>query len=262
MQKTDNRRFKNARESIVIAIALAAVFGLGWGFGLAATSSSVKEVSITFQIIFSLLISLQGLLLFILHGIRNPDARALWKKWFCGSRLSGFKLLYTVTSATSEVNQSASAGTCTASLAYTLPNKGDISDNNLFIDENKNLEKPDLELSVVQNVNADESIECKTNLSALHDDEIHGIDQSESTLMILSNGDERQEDEQTYDTESSFKLLEDDARSEEEKVDLSSMFLSRHVKDEVGYLLMPLDDASEDNRSDEGASCTSVCLPA
>ena len=69
------------RRDIIIAIGLATLFGLGWGLGLLATSSDIKELTFTFQIIFSLFVGSQGLLLLILHGFRSSDARKEWKFW-------------------------------------------------------------------------------------------------------------------------------------------------------------------------------------
>ena len=65
----------------IIAFGLSVVFGLGWGLGLAATSSDAKEVTFVFQVIFSIFVSAQGILIFILHGLRSPDARLVWKTW-------------------------------------------------------------------------------------------------------------------------------------------------------------------------------------
>ena len=70
------------KRHLVIALGLSTIFGLGWGFGLAATGSSVKEVTFAFQLLFSIFVGLQGVLIFILHGLRSQDARALWKSWF------------------------------------------------------------------------------------------------------------------------------------------------------------------------------------
>ena len=57
---------------------MAVMFGLGWGFGLLATSYPVEEVTITFQVLFSIFVGAQGALLFLLHGMRNADARRVW----------------------------------------------------------------------------------------------------------------------------------------------------------------------------------------
>jgi hypothetical protein len=72
--------FKLYRENLIIALSLAVVFGLGWGFGLLATSYPVEELTITFQVLFSIFVGAQGALLFLLHGVRNSDARGVWKR--------------------------------------------------------------------------------------------------------------------------------------------------------------------------------------
>lgn len=81
--------FKTHRENLTISLSLAIVFGLGWGFGLLSTSHSAEDVTITFQVLFSIFVGAQGILLFLLHGVRNPDARKTWKGWLTStSRLS------------------------------------------------------------------------------------------------------------------------------------------------------------------------------
>ena len=83
----------------VIAIGLSIVFGLGWGLGLAATSSNVEEVTFTFQVIFSIFVGSQGLLILIFHGIRSETVRKEWVrqlkklpcvKYMCSHHYSAF----------------------------------------------------------------------------------------------------------------------------------------------------------------------------
>lgn len=69
------------KRHLLIAVGLATIFGLGWGFGLAATSSSTKEVTFAFQLIFSIFVGFQGVLIFILHGVRSPEVRRTWQFW-------------------------------------------------------------------------------------------------------------------------------------------------------------------------------------
>ena len=73
---------KQIRRHLIIAVGLATVFGLGWGFGLAATSTSVEEVTFVFQLIFGIFVGSHGVLIFILHGLRSEEARNTWKSWF------------------------------------------------------------------------------------------------------------------------------------------------------------------------------------
>ena len=69
-------------QKFLIMIILSITLGLSWGIGFFATSHDILPVVITFQAIFTVVVGIHGVLLFILHGIRNPDARALWKKMF------------------------------------------------------------------------------------------------------------------------------------------------------------------------------------
>ena len=68
--------------NFTIAATLAVVFGLGWALGLAATSLPVKELTLTFQILFSIFVGVQGILLFLLHGVRNKDICNIWIQCF------------------------------------------------------------------------------------------------------------------------------------------------------------------------------------
>ena len=76
--KKERSKMKAMRTHFTIAATLAVVFGLGWALGLAATSLPVKELTLTFQILFSIFVGAQGVLLFLLHGVRNQDIRNIW----------------------------------------------------------------------------------------------------------------------------------------------------------------------------------------
>ena len=80
--KDTHAKTKAYKAKFTIAAILAVMFGLGWTLGLAATSVPVKEFSLTFQILFSIFVGAQGVLIFLLHGVRNQDIRKLWKRWF------------------------------------------------------------------------------------------------------------------------------------------------------------------------------------
>ena len=82
---------RDYRKLVVIAFSLSVMFGLGWIFGL-ITSVPTAAVSIASQYIFSICIGLQGVFIFILHGVRSPDARKTWRRWlywlFCCKKVS------------------------------------------------------------------------------------------------------------------------------------------------------------------------------
>ena len=68
--------------NVLIAGGLALMLGLGWGFGLAASSHKISELACTFQFVFSFFVSCQGLFLLIFHGVRSNDAKETWRSWF------------------------------------------------------------------------------------------------------------------------------------------------------------------------------------
>ena len=59
------------------------VFGLGWGLVLLAMSTRVIGITIGFQVIFTLFVGAQGLLMLIFHGFHSEKARdpEVWKQW-------------------------------------------------------------------------------------------------------------------------------------------------------------------------------------
>ncbi len=73
---------EQVRRFALIAIGLSVVFGLGWGLGLAASSSDIEELTFVFQVLFSVFVGSQGVIIFVLHGLRSKDARLVWKSWF------------------------------------------------------------------------------------------------------------------------------------------------------------------------------------
>ena len=149
------------RDNLIIALSLAVVFGLGWGFGLLTTSSSIHGLTTTFQVIFSIFVGAQGVLLFLLHGVRNSDARGVWKGWLISFgtttglsylKLSSSNKSTTRTPETANISQTSG----TATLSRTLPRKVDTAKENLSIVATKEVtscfdgeeEKLDLSLNV------------------------------------------------------------------------------------------------------------------
>ena len=89
-------KLEATKKHFTIAMALAVMFGLGWAFGLASTSLPVKELTITFQVVFSLFVGLQGFLILLFHGLRNMEVRNIWRKWLRMAANAG-KSLYSIT---------------------------------------------------------------------------------------------------------------------------------------------------------------------
>ena len=79
---TDKSALAFVRKNAKIAFSLVILFGLGWGFGLAASGTPSEEATFTLQLLFAIFVGCQGTLIFVLHGIRKAEARDEWKKWF------------------------------------------------------------------------------------------------------------------------------------------------------------------------------------
>ena len=78
---TEKSTLAFVRKNAIIAFTLAILFGLGWGFGLAASGTPSEEATFTLQLLFTIFVGCQGILIFVLHGIRKAEARDEWKKW-------------------------------------------------------------------------------------------------------------------------------------------------------------------------------------
>ncbi len=86
LRKTPSKIERSAtaklKQHFIIALTLSLLFGLGWGVGLAATSSiPVAELSYTLQTVFVLLTSFQGLWIFMMNCVRPEEARRVWQSW-------------------------------------------------------------------------------------------------------------------------------------------------------------------------------------
>jgi len=71
---------RKLKQNFIVALTLSLLFGLGWGIGLAATTSiPVPAISYVLQTFFVFLTTFQGLLIFIMHCVRSAEARNQWK---------------------------------------------------------------------------------------------------------------------------------------------------------------------------------------
>ena len=113
------------KTNFTIAATLAVVFGLGWAFGLIATSLPVKELTLTFQILFSIFVGAQGILLFLLHGVRNQDIRKVWIQCFAAIGHKSRLISVISSTKTSSAGTESLQATKNTSGVSTLPSKKD-----------------------------------------------------------------------------------------------------------------------------------------
>ena len=127
-------KWKSMKTNFTIAVTLAVMFGLGWALGLAATSLPVKELTFAFQILFSIFVGAQGVLIFLFHGIRNKDIRKFWISIFPTSLVTS--ITFTTKSSTETKSQVAGGHSSGGS---TLVHKKDFSES---AEQNVYVEKP------------------------------------------------------------------------------------------------------------------------
>ena len=86
MSAKDNETHLSSKKKLkvyfTLIVTLSFFFGLGWGFGLAATSSDIQELSFVLQLLFCIFVGSQGVLMFIFHCVRPQHVRAKWKSLY------------------------------------------------------------------------------------------------------------------------------------------------------------------------------------
>ena len=116
--------YGSLKRNFIVALSLAVVIGLGWGLGLLSASYPNEAASITFQVIYAVFVCSQGILLFLLHGIRNSDVRHIWKGWLtCFTTTTRLSFLSS-SKKTSTINSSSNdSQSATATLPHALTQK-------------------------------------------------------------------------------------------------------------------------------------------
>ena len=82
-QATGNANLQaTPKQQFLLLTTLSILFGLGWGVGLAATNQfPVQWLRYSFQIVFVVLISTQGIFIFFFYCLRLKKVRRVWLKW-------------------------------------------------------------------------------------------------------------------------------------------------------------------------------------
>ena len=122
------------RNNVIIAAGLALVLGLGWGFGLAASSNNITALACSFQFLFSVFVSCQGLLILFFHGVRNKNAKKAWRSWI-GLHTTSYTVTMSVKPGEGVAKQS--HGDQTASMQHTscAENQPSLSQDDTSCDE-------------------------------------------------------------------------------------------------------------------------------
>ena len=74
-------KHKKLKENFWITVGLTILLGVSWVFGMLATAGLPNYIRIPFDIVFTVLASLQGVFVFLFYCVRCPECRQLWKNW-------------------------------------------------------------------------------------------------------------------------------------------------------------------------------------
>ena len=70
------------KQQLRVTMGVSILFGLGWGFALAAsTNIPIPAVPIIFNSFFTILVAFQGFFIFMFYVMFSPVARKEWRKW-------------------------------------------------------------------------------------------------------------------------------------------------------------------------------------
>ena len=74
-------QLKRLKENFWVSVGLFVLFGVSWVFGMLATAGLPNYIRIGFDVIFTILASLQGLFVFLFYCLKSPECRRLWMDW-------------------------------------------------------------------------------------------------------------------------------------------------------------------------------------
>ena len=123
-------KHKKLKENFWITVGLTILFGVSWVFGMLATAGLPDYIRIPFDIVFTVLASLQGVFVFLFYCVRSPECRQLWKNWIL-CRFTKKSQLRTSTTVSQPTNSTSNTSTGTlqsltdmaATLISNLSNK-------------------------------------------------------------------------------------------------------------------------------------------
>ena len=72
---------KKVKENFWVTVGLSVLFGVSWVFGLLATAGLPDYIRLPFDIVFTLLASLQGVFVLLLNCVKSQECRQLWNNW-------------------------------------------------------------------------------------------------------------------------------------------------------------------------------------
>ena len=165
---TEKSTLAFVRKNAIIAFTLAILFGLGWGFGLAASGTPSEEATFTLQLLFTIFVGCQGILIFVLHGIRKAEARDEWKKWLSivtcrGSNGGVVKSSSTLPLSKHAISQVASPSSSAYDM-FTLSSLPNETSSEIHFESSTDAEKGKIPEGIESNGATEQRASCKQSL--------------------------------------------------------------------------------------------------
>ena len=117
--KSSDRDKKEAITRSIRAIAMCSILGLTWIFGFLSIVENSAS-SLTFQVLFCLFNSLQGLFIFLLFCVRQEEVRNAWKEWFTFGKFVKYGNFYSTSSHDGHSRGTDWANTCSTGVGNAV----------------------------------------------------------------------------------------------------------------------------------------------
>lgn len=239
MDIKEKNNLKELRKLIVIGTSLSVMFGLGWAFGLLASIPD-QVISITAQIIFGVFVGFQGVLIFILHGLRSADVRKQWKRWM-------YKVLCCVKTPPELLTSTAQSQSPSTAKTAASPARNLTTSPVAYPPEDRHSKNPIYQSQ--DDLDAPDGKPTDPSYSPAHN--VTETTEVPELLLVFDSNKHDSEDAESQTVEVNFHALEESS-DEEEKVDLSDVrkipFCDGELGTAVGPNLVEMDAEDEDER--------------
>ncbi|KAJ8036275.1 Adhesion G protein-coupled receptor E4 [Holothuria leucospilota] len=121
--RSDNSKSPERLKQFQNAVSIFLLLGVTWGLGYVCFIPTGQVFSFVFQLLFVIFNSMQGYLIFMLYGMRNPLFRRKWRKLclFCPNTAIQTSLVETISSSKEHYSVSKNENISNSFLPSTFP---------------------------------------------------------------------------------------------------------------------------------------------
>ena len=238
------------KQQFLIAITLSILFGLGWGLGLLVTEDiyTNKTVRDLFASLFVILTAFHGLFIFIMHCLRNKDARDVWNKVFFG--VTGREFTEFSSSTFNRVRVKFSGSRSTTMRSPHQKNSSGKDSSFAFFDEGKSFFKHGGDAQYTKESKEEELREVavveKKDLPAIQDTDLNFEEDGQGTLRFCAK--------KNKDLEPQLDTVNDKSSTKEEAQPVAKSAAIEHLE---LALNTPSDEVKKSVKKEETAAAKS-----